>query len=81
MIMLKKVVTNSMKNKVTLKLTGSCAYFSCQADSSTADVKTKLQGRGPWNLGKDVQLIHAPGNTEVSCWILCLLVIRTLCLV
>jgi hypothetical protein len=83
MIILKKVVTNSMKIKVTLKLTGSCAYFSCQVDNSTADVETKLQGSGSWKPGMDVQLIHTPGHTEVSCWILCLLalLIHTLCLV
>jgi hypothetical protein len=44
-----------------------------QVDNSTADVETKLQGTGPWNLGRDVQLIHTPGHTEVSCWISCLL--------
>jgi len=42
-----------------------------------------LQGSGSWKPGMDVQLIHTPGHTEVSCWILCLLVllIHTLCLV
>ncbi|KAF9674458.1 hypothetical protein SADUNF_Sadunf10G0129300 [Salix dunnii] len=41
--------------------------LSCdRVDNSTADVETKLQGTGPWNLGKDVQLIHTPGHTEGS---------------
>ncbi|KAJ6720761.1 METALLO-BETA-LACTAMASE FAMILY PROTEIN [Salix viminalis] len=39
---------------------------SGDVDNSTADVETKLQGTGPWNLGKDVQLIHTPGHTEGS---------------
>ncbi|KAG6758072.1 hypothetical protein POTOM_038406 [Populus tomentosa] len=40
--------------------------FIFQVDNSTADVETKLQGSGPWNLGRDVQLIHTPGHTEGS---------------
>nr|TKR74444.1 hypothetical protein D5086_0000294770 [Populus alba] len=39
---------------------------SGDVDNSTADVETKLQGSGPWNLGRDVQLIHTPGHTEGS---------------
>lgn len=39
---------------------------SVDVDNSTADVETKLQGTGPWNLGRDVQLIHTPGHTEGS---------------
>ncbi|XP_030526688.1 uncharacterized protein LOC115738250 [Rhodamnia argentea] len=33
---------------------------------STAEVEIKLEGRGPWNLGRDIELIHTPGHTEGS---------------
>ncbi|KAJ7942709.1 metallo-beta-lactamase family protein [Quillaja saponaria] len=39
---------------------------SSDVDISTADVEMQLQGKGPWSLYKDVQLIHTPGHTEGS---------------
>ncbi|KDP24686.1 hypothetical protein JCGZ_26507 [Jatropha curcas] len=33
---------------------------------STADVEIKLEGKGPWSLGDDIELVHTPGHTEGS---------------
>ncbi|KAK3408637.1 hypothetical protein EUGRSUZ_J00842 [Eucalyptus grandis] len=35
-------------------------------EDSTAEIEIKLEGRGPWNLGQDIELIHTPGHTEGS---------------
>ncbi|CAK7326078.1 unnamed protein product [Dovyalis caffra] len=48
------------------KLSCDRILHSGDVDNSTADVETKLQGDGPWNLGEDVQLIHTPGHTELK---------------
>lgn len=37
-----------------------------QVDSYTADAEVKLEGCGPWSLGKDFELIHTPGHSTVS---------------
>ncbi|KAL3718705.1 hypothetical protein ACJRO7_003774 [Eucalyptus globulus] len=37
-----------------------------ELEDSTAEIEIKLEGRGPWNLGQDVELIHTPGHTEGS---------------
>ncbi|KAE9455543.1 hypothetical protein C3L33_12555, partial [Rhododendron williamsianum] len=31
-----------------------------------ADVEIKLEGNGPWNLGRDIELVYTPGHSEVS---------------
>jgi len=33
---------------------------------STADVEIKLEGNGPWNLGRDIELVYTPGHSEGS---------------
>ncbi|KAG8480206.1 hypothetical protein CXB51_024892 [Gossypium anomalum] len=45
--------------------------FSCDrilhledVEICTADVEMKLEGNGPWSLGDDIMLVHAPGHTE-----------------
>eukprot|EP00245_Coleochaete_scutata_P009315 TRINITY_DN303_c0_g1_i1.p1 TRINITY_DN303_c0_g1~~TRINITY_DN303_c0_g1_i1.p1 ORF type:complete len:427 (-),score=29.85 TRINITY_DN303_c0_g1_i1:563-1783(-) len=32
-------------------------------NSGTVDVEMKLRGRGPWNLGADIDIHHTPGHT------------------
>lgn len=47
------------------------ARFNCQrilhgkeVGPNTEDVEMKLQGKGPWSLGPDIDLIFTPGHTE-----------------
>ncbi|KAM7487886.1 hypothetical protein LguiB_025370 [Lonicera macranthoides] len=47
--------------------------FSCtriihskDVELSTADVENKLEGKGPWSLNDDIELIHTPGHTAGS---------------
>jgi len=40
------------------------SYF--QIEFSTADVEIKLEGNGPWNLGRDIELVYTPGHSEGS---------------
>lgn len=44
--------------------------LSQKVDASTAEVECKLDGTGPWNLADDLELIHTPGHTRVSRYIL-----------
>ncbi|XP_026401427.1 uncharacterized protein LOC113297217 isoform X1 [Papaver somniferum] len=37
---------------------------SQDVEDHTADVETKLEGGGPWNLGNDFELIHTPGHSK-----------------
>ncbi|KAK9095471.1 hypothetical protein Scep_026940 [Stephania cephalantha] len=41
-------------------------FHTKDIEASTADVEIKLDGGGPWSLGNDFELIHAPGHTEGS---------------
>ncbi|XP_026407149.1 uncharacterized protein LOC113302454 [Papaver somniferum] len=37
---------------------------SQDVEDHTADVETKLEGGGPWNLGNEFELIHTPGHSK-----------------
>ncbi|CAK9134134.1 unnamed protein product [Ilex paraguariensis] len=54
------------QDKWSKRLSCHRILHSQDVDSSTADVETKLEGSGPWNLGDDIKLIHTPGHTAGS---------------
>ncbi|KAH7842248.1 hypothetical protein Vadar_003190 [Vaccinium darrowii] len=39
---------------------------SKEVEFSTADVEIKLEGNGPWDLGRDIELVYTPGHSEGS---------------